>query len=40
MKLCYVNAYYQRIAAVPHWAKTAPSSAAAVGRRPLVVQSV
>ena len=29
-----VNAYYERMRAVPHWAKTAPGSPQAVGRRP------
>ena len=29
-----VNAYYERMRAVPHWAKTAPSSPEAIGRRP------
>lgn len=29
-----VNAYFDRISAVPHWSRTAPSDPAAVGRRP------
>ncbi len=29
-----LNAYFERMRAVPHWAKTAPSSPQAVGRRP------
>ena len=29
-----INAYYERMRAVPHWAKTAPSSPQAIGRRP------
>ena len=29
-----VNAYFQRVAATPHWASTAPASPEAVGRRP------
>ena len=31
-----LNAYYERMRAVPHWAKTAPSSPEALGRRPNV----
>jgi glutathione S-transferase len=30
----HLNAYYERIAALPAWAKTAPASHVAVGRRP------
>jgi glutathione S-transferase len=29
-----INAYYERMRAAPQWAQTAPSSAAAVGRKP------
>ena len=29
-----VNAYYERMGAVPHWASTAPASPAAIGRKP------
>ena len=29
-----INAYYERMRAVPHWAKTAPSSPQAIGRHP------
>jgi len=29
-----VNAYYERMRDVPHWAKTAPNSPEAIGRRP------
>lgn len=29
-----VNAYFQRVAAIPHWARTAPASPEAIGRRP------
>lgn len=29
-----LNAYFRRVAAIPHWANTAPSSPAAVGHRP------
>jgi len=31
----HLNAYYERIAALPAWAKTAPTSREAVGRRPV-----
>lgn len=30
----HLNAYYERMAEVPHWAKTAPPSREAIGRRP------
>jgi len=30
----HLNAYYERMRAVPHWAKTAPPSREAIGRRP------
>jgi len=29
-----VNAYYDRMRADPHWAKTAPPSPEAIGRKP------
>lgn len=29
-----INAYYERMRAVPHWAKTAPSNPQSIGRRP------
>jgi len=32
-----INQYYERMRAVPHWAKTAPVSAEATGRRPKTV---
>lgn len=31
-----VNAYYERMRAVPHWANTAPESPEAIGRKPAV----
>lgn len=30
----HLNAYYERMRAVPHWAKTAPEKPEAIGRRP------
>jgi glutathione S-transferase len=29
-----LNAYYERMRTVPHWARTAPPSREAIGRRP------
>ncbi|MEK7836111.1 MAG: glutathione binding-like protein, partial [Pseudomonadota bacterium] len=29
-----INKYYERMRTVPHWAKTAPASPEAMGRRP------
>lgn len=34
----HLNAYFERMRAVPHWAKTAPPSIEAVGRRPAGVR--
>ena len=35
-----INKYYERMRAVPHWAKTAPVSPEAMGRRPKIVHTV
>ena len=35
-----INKYYERMRAVPHWAKTAPISPEALGRRPQTVRAV